>query len=95
MKWHAEAFFLKTAILITIIYSVNIVVFLVILPFGTIALKRITTLPAIGIDLLVARCSLGLLAGGALIIGFANSIALMFLGALSNALFTKTRQRNN
>ena len=95
MRWHAEALFLQTAILITVIYSVNIVVFLVILPFGTIALKRITTLPAIGIDLLVARCSLGLLAGGALIIGFANSIALMFLGTLSDAVFTKIRQTSN
>lgn len=52
----------RTAVLITLIYCVNIVVFLMILPFGTIGLKRITTLPTTGVDLLIARCSLGLLA---------------------------------
>jgi hypothetical protein len=61
------------------------VVFLVILPYGTIVLKRITTLPTTGIDLLIARCSLGLLASGAFIIGLANSIVLMFIGALSKS----------
>jgi len=70
----------KTALLITVIYSVNIVVFLVILPYGTLCLRRVTTLPTTGGDLLVSRCSLGLLAGGALVIGLAQSVAVMFIG---------------
>lgn len=81
-----DVLFLQTAVLITVIYCVNIVVFVVILPYGTIILKRITTLPTTGIDLLVSRCSLGLLAGGAFIIGLANSIVFMFIGALPNSL---------
>ncbi|OAP56965.1 hypothetical protein AYL99_09077 [Fonsecaea erecta] len=70
----------KTAVLITVIYSVNIAVFLVILPFGAIGLKRITALPTTGVDLLIARCSLGLLASGAFVIGIANTVGLMFVG---------------
>jgi len=85
VKQRADLLFLQTAVPITVIYSVNIVVFLVILPYRTIGLKRITTLPTTGIDLLVARCSLGLLAGGAFIVDIANSIALMFIGVLSNS----------
>ncbi|KAN0070855.1 major facilitator superfamily domain containing protein [Elaphomyces granulatus] len=70
----------KTAVLITVIYSVNVVVFLVVLPYTSTYLKRVTTLPATGIDLLVSRTSLALLSAGVFIVGFANSIGFMFLG---------------
>jgi hypothetical protein len=72
--------FAQTAVLITVIYSVNVVVFLVVLPYTSTYLKRVTTLPATGIDLLVSRTSLALLSAGVFIVGFANSIGFMFLG---------------
>ena len=72
--------FAQTAVLITVIYSVNVVVFLVVLPCTNTYLKRITSLPATGIDLLVSRTSLALLSAGVFIVGFANSIGFMFLG---------------
>lgn len=66
--------------LITVIYSVNIVLYLFVLPYTTTYLKRVTTRPTTSIDLLVSRTSLALLSAGVFIVGFANSIGILFLG---------------